>query len=415
MSEVRIVPEEDMDAFVNIVADAYPGWGIVTPEDKERTKQRLLKARQDDPGAEFYGLYRGGTLLGTMRLHDFRLNFLGVRIDAGGVGLVAVHLMHKREHVAKEMMEFFLRHYRERGAPLVMLYPFRPDFYKQMGFGYGAKMSRYRFRPADLPRRSSKAHVRYLGKDDLPLLVAYDRRLVERIHGFIETPEHLLSRLLESPKVRVVGYEDEGGLQGYMVLSFQKGETDYLNDLRVEPLRYDDPRVLAEFLAFLHTQFDQIRHVILDTPDDFFHYLLHDPRDGAIDWIFELYQETNVQGVGLMYRVIDTPAIFRLLGARDFNGQTCRLRLTIADDFFPENDGSTLLHVENGHLRVVEQGKHDVEVRLAVADFSSLLAGAVDFRALYRLGLAEVSVPTYVEALDALFAVKDKPFCTDRF
>jgi predicted acetyltransferase len=62
-----------------------------------------------------------------MCLHDFTMDFLGVRIPAGGVGQVAVDLLHKKEHVAKEMMAYALRHYRELGVPLVSLYPFRPD------------------------------------------------------------------------------------------------------------------------------------------------------------------------------------------------------------------------------------------------------------------------------------------------
>lgn len=37
-------------------------------------------------------------------------------------------------------MFFYLRHYRERGTPLTALYPFRPDFYRSMGFGFGTKV-----------------------------------------------------------------------------------------------------------------------------------------------------------------------------------------------------------------------------------------------------------------------------------
>jgi predicted acetyltransferase len=55
------------------------------------------------------------------------------------------------------MMLYFLRHYREQGAPLVALYPFRPDFYRQMGFGYGTKMDQHRVKPSALPRGPSKS------------------------------------------------------------------------------------------------------------------------------------------------------------------------------------------------------------------------------------------------------------------
>jgi predicted acetyltransferase len=146
---------EEFAPFVDIVARAFPSWEILTAEDKENTRQHLLKTLEGEPTVHYYGVFRQGQLAGGMRLHDFRMNLRGARIRAGGVGLVAVHLLHKKEHVAREMVEFFLRNCRERGMPLALLYPFRPDFYRQMGFGYGTKLNRYRFSPAGLPKGPS--------------------------------------------------------------------------------------------------------------------------------------------------------------------------------------------------------------------------------------------------------------------
>jgi hypothetical protein len=222
---------------------------------------------------------------------------------------------------------------------------------------------------------------------------------------------------------------------------WQRGENDMTNDLVVRTLFYDSPAVLAELLTFLHTQADQVRSIILDTPDDFFHYLPHDPRNGAPEIIYEECHQTNVQGVGLMYRVVDIPALFRLLAECDFgapfafgrspakgspaatpasgnsiniNGAPFRLRLTIADTLLPENAGSTLLHFDAGRVSVAKRGKHDVEISLDIADFSSLLVGAVDLASLYRLGRAQVSDPAYVGLVGRILAV-EKPICTSLF
>lgn len=116
-----------------------------------------------------------------------------------------------------------------------------------------------------------------------------------------------------------------------------------------------------------------------------------------------------------MYRVVDTPAVFDLLRERDFGGQTCKLKLTVEDSFLPENAGSTLLWFEDGHLRVVDDGLHDVEVRLDIAEFSSMLVGAVNFRKLYSYGLADLTDPEYVGPVDKIFAVGTKPVCTTQF
>jgi hypothetical protein len=44
-----------------------------------------------------------------------------------------------------------------------------------------------------------------------------------------------------------------------------------------------------------------------------------------------------------------------------------------------------------------------------------LLAGTADFWSLYRYGLADVSDEGYVETINRLFAVEQKPICTTGF
>jgi predicted acetyltransferase len=115
------------------------------------------------------------------------------------------------------------------------------------------------------------------------------------------------------------------------------------------------------------------------------------------------------------FRVIDVPAMFGALAGRNFGGQTCRLKLTVRDSFLPENAGSTLLSFERGEMRIEDKGGYDVELGLDIAEFSSLLVGAVSFRSLHRYGLADLSNPGYVKVVDRIFAVSDKPMCTTPF
>lgn len=415
MSEIRILSPEDFDVFIDVAADAYPGWDIFSSEEKERIKKLLLEAHQKEPTVTFYGLFRNERLLGGMRFHDFRMNFLHARILAGGVGLVAVDFLHKREHVAKEMIEYFLRHYRQRGAPIALLYPFRPDFYKQMGFGIATKMNQYRLRPTALPAGPSRAHVRYLGKDDRQALVACYNRYLDRTHGMIEKSDREVERLFTNPKSKVVGYERDGQVLGYLLFTFERGESFILNDLQVHEFITLNPEALSELLTFLRSQADQIRHVIWNTLDDSFHHLLLDARrDGSTRLIPSVYHESNVQGVGLMVRLIDTVKAFDVLRERDFGGQTCRLSLVVEDSFLPENAGRLLLSFEGGSLRLPEGGGHDLEMRIDIADLSSLLMGAVSFKSLHRYGLVKLSDPTGVDVLDRIFWV-EKPICTTPF
>jgi predicted acetyltransferase len=310
VSEIRVLSAEDFDAFVHIVVNAYPGMKVVSEEEKEQYKQKMLELHEEEPTILFYGLFREGQLLGGMRFHDFTMNFLGNRIAAGGVGEIAVALPHKKEHVAKEMMAYFVRHYRECGAPIVMLYPFRPDFYKKMGFGYGTKMNQYCVKPAALPKGPSKAHVRYLDESDKQALLDCYTRFASRTHGMIEKSEAALTRLVKNPKYQIVGYKVNGQILGYIVFTFEHGENWLINDICIREFVYESREALSELLTFLHTQADQIRHVIFNTQDECFHHLLLDPRNASASLIPPVYHESNVQGLGIMYRVIHVPRIF---------------------------------------------------------------------------------------------------------
>jgi predicted acetyltransferase len=314
------------------------------------------------------------------------------------------------------MMSYCLYYYRERDTPLVALYPFRPDFYRQMGFGYGPKIHQYRLKPAALPRGPSKAHVRYLVWDDRQALSDCYNRFADRTHGMMQKSERELKRLFQNPKHRLVGYQEGNQIKGYLVFTFESSADSFIvNDIHIQEFIYETQEALSQLLTFLHTQADQIRYVFINTQDEYFHHLLLDPRNDSGRLIPDVYHETNAQGLGLMYRIIDVPAMFDRLGERNFGDQTCTLKLTVEDSLLPENAGSTLLHFDGGGVQRVDGGSHDVEVRLDIADFSSLLAGTVDFQSLYRYGLVDLSDPDYVDTINRLFAVEQKPMCITGF
>jgi predicted acetyltransferase len=416
MDNIRRLTDEELEALAHVVANAYPGFEIKRAEQRAQLQKRLEEKRVQNPTIDYYGLFENGELLGGMRLHDFRVKVHGRMLDAGGVGMVAVDLLHKKRHVAKRMLEFFLRRYREQGAALSMLYPFRPDFYYKMGFGYGPQMNRYRVRPTAFPR-GPRRHLRSLTPEDQTALAACYARHVARTHGMIARPDAIVQAMLEKPKHHVVGYVDEtGAVRGYLVLDFKSaGDNFLLNDLHVTEMIYEHRDVLAELLAFLAVQADQVNRVIVDTQDDRFYFLLADPRNGGEPLIHPVYQESNVQGVGLMYRVLDVRRWFERLEDHDFGGQTCRIKITIRDSFLPENAGSVVVHVQQGRAALTDDEEGDVEIRLGIAEFSSLAMGVISFERLHTYGLAEISDTDVLPTVTRLFAAPQPPICMTSF
>jgi predicted acetyltransferase len=410
-SIIKKIPLNDVDAFIEIVSKAYPAFNINSPVERKKTRQRMV-ALSRDPTIDHYGLYRGGLMLGGMRTYDFVMNMFSNRVLVGGVGLVAVDLCYKKEKVCKDLIQYFINLYKRKGASLVALYPFRPDFYRKMGFGYGAKINEYSIKPADLPRVSKK-HIRILAKGDRKSFKECADRYFMKHHGMFMIKRHELDYFFKRPEAITVVYKKGRKISGYLSFVFRKVDEANLlsNDIVIRELVYDNRDVLCELLTFLHTQGDQVRRIIYPTHDDYFHFLPFDPRDGSDHMIPVISHQSNLQGIGVMYRVIDTKGIFRLLRNHDFNGQNCRLRITLRDTFLPQNAGSLTIHFKNGLAMLARTENADVEIFMDIADFSSLIMGAVGYRNLFDYGLSDISEENYLDVVHNIFKVASKPIC----
>jgi predicted acetyltransferase len=417
-SEFRAIAERDYDTLITIIDNAYPDFKLGAPSEREKYRASIAERMAKSPMA-YVGLYRGDTLQGAARLHDFVMNVRGAQIPAAGIGMVAVDLAYKKEHVARDLMHGWLEYCRKQGIPFALLYPFRPDFYKQMGFGYGTKLNQYQAPPTALPASGDKSHVVLLGADDNDKQLVGDcyARVAKRTHGLILKSDEELNRFFTNPAKRIVGYRDGKELRGYLVFSFKPAApNEFLTyDMLVEEMVYETREALLGLLAFLRSQSDQIRRIEINTQDENFHLLLDDVRDGSNVLLPSVYHRSNVQGVGIMYRVVDVRRAFELLRPVNFGGETLRLRINVTDTFLTENGGHVTVRFNKGHPEVEQAASPDVGITLDIAEFSSLLMGAADFRNLYRYGLAEISETARVEQVAHLFATDEKPICMTHF
>ena len=416
MRTIREVREDELGELARITVEAFPGMKVDSQEARDRMVERLAKVMKE-PIVHFFGVFEDDGLVGVMRCYDFTMKLHKTRTLVGGLGGVAVDLRHKKEHVAADMVSYYLDLYRRKGAALTALYPFRPDFYHRMGFGYGVKMNRYSFRPDDLPAGGVGARVEYLTADNRQELAeCYDRHL-ERTNGLLELPPHVLDSLFSDPAFRIVGYRESGLLRGYLIFRFEPapGDNWLVNNIQLRTLVYDDSSALAALLGFLRKQADQVGRIIYETQDATFHYLLRDPRDESGNLLAGLWHQSNTQGMGIMYRVIDVRRLFAVLRDHDFGDVTARVRLNLTDTFVPENSGSYLLAVKNGRAELAMSGAADVEVEMDIADFSSLVVGAVDFSRLHAYGRATLSDPALVPTVNRLFHADIPPWCLTSF
>jgi predicted acetyltransferase len=334
-----------------------------------------------------------------MRLHTFKMNVHGVDMLAGGMGNMCVDLTSKKEHIAKELMEYYHMHFREMGAPLVLLWPFRHDFYMKMGYGYGCKYNMYKVKPGDLPMGSKKG-VSFMGQEDKTELHGCFNRYASSTHGMIYKKEGFFDRFLN--RYKVIGYKQDKKVKGFLGFNFKKLEPG--NPLRqnmvIEYMVYENREALKGLLSFLHTQLDQVERIEFLTYDGDLHYLPRNPIDGS-EHVFFFNQQTNVQGLGIMYRILNKERFIEELGSTRFNPETVTIRFRVNDSFLPVNHGDMTVHFEEGKPEIGED--YDVTVSMNIEYLSSLMMGVVNFKKLWTYGLLEISDSPYVERLNRLF------------
>lgn len=418
MADIRELTDEHFPEVMRITGDAYPSMGMLTEEARAKQLERFKESRRDTRWVP-YGVFRDGKLVGVFRDFDFRLNVRDTLISAGGLGMVAVDLAHKKERIARELVEFFHQHNDKRDYTMTTLWPFRVDFYHDMGYGLGGKIHEYILSPTDLPRGKCKSHVRLLTKGDIPAINECLNRMYRRRVGMIESSEpYVTNRMTFGDKLRYYGCEIGGRLDGYFVCLWRKPDHPQSfmdNDLTVWELIYHTPEALAELLTFLHSQLDQVGRIYLQIPDDEFYLLPRNPTMRTGRQLAPTFHDSHTCAVGTMYRVINARHLWSRLAECDFNGVSLTVRINLHDSFYSANDGHLIVRFEQGRPTVVEQGTPQVEIGLDVSEFSSLLMGAVHFRSLYSYGLATISDPTRLDEIDRLFSYSQRPICFTGF
>lgn len=412
MYRVDLVNDDKLLNLTDIFLNAYPGIKMKSDDYK-----KALIERNKSEFINFYGVYDLDKAVGAMRIHDFKMNLLNEMVKATGVGNIAVHLCNKKENVAKEIMKFFLYKAREEKASIALLYAFSPEFYKNMGFGFGTFMNQFKIHPKNIKALSKKDHIKVLNIENSKMLYEFYKEKVKNTNGLIEKTEDEIKSLLENTSNKVFGFVKDEKIMGYIISQFKIGREDsfLINDMIISEILFDGPDVFLEFASFLKSQNDQFRYVIINISDENLIYALKDPRDYSNDLLTSVYHKSSSRGMGIMYRVTDVEELFISLKDHDFNGENLNLKLNIVDTFIEENNRSFMIKFVNGKAFCSSLENYDVELTMDIADFSSIITCAVNLKSLYKYGLVKISDEGYLQKLDVIFSTAEKPLCFTNF
>ncbi|MDB5041953.1 MAG: putative GCN5-like N-acetyltransferase [Candidatus Eremiobacteraeota bacterium] len=413
---IRVVEADDaaVPALARVYADAYPVMDIASAEALAGATERM-RATLERPGTRYVVAERDGAVVGAMRLYDYTMNVRGIDAAAGGVGAVAVSLAHKRQGIARALIGWYLDFYREREAPFAILHPFRPDFYRALGFGYGTPIQRYGFRPAALRSDGARGTVRLLDEGDFDAILACTERVRRTTNGAIARQPWALRQALGDP-IRFVGVEEGGTLRGLMLTMVKLGspETQNRNRLVVRDVIYEEPAHLAALLGYLRAQQDQFAEILIETQDPAMYLAADDPRDGS-DRIIAPPGAHRVAetALGMMYRILDLERAFAHLGTAE---RPLVLRVDVDDAFYaPTAQAMTFRLSPTGAPQRDDEAAPDATLRIGIADLSSLLVGSLALRDLVRHRLASIEPASALASVARAFAADQPPASTARF
>ncbi len=410
--EIRILHEDDYMAFARIAAQAFPGMDLRTPAQFDAFVENRLHKHPFREFSQLVGLFRGGVLLGGMRVLDYTMNIAGQLRPIGGVGMVSVGQLHKRQGVARELIAHFCRHYRAHGSPVTALYPFRPDFYGALGYGHGTPLHSYRLAPQQFPDHGDRGGLVLLGAGDAAALGACYQRCFAATHGLFARRSAEIARVVEDPENTVVGVLRDGVLRGYLVFQ-HRPDGDFTMNIEIRELLYEDRAAFFSLCAYLSTQRDQFRTILFHTQEAGFHHLLHDPRDGSGRVAPHAYHASSTTGVGLMYRISGLGQFFTTQVHPAWVGGNV-VRFNVHDRLLAEHTGAATVRFADSQAALVD-APAACTVTLDVAAFSSLALGVVSLRRLHAYGKAEIDDEQAIAAVDRLFTLPDPPVCVTRF
>ena len=417
---LRTVGADDAEALVpamvRMLANAYPVMRLNDADALDAFTARL-RAGIGDTGTSTVVAEYDGELAGVMRLYDFTMNVRGADALTGGVGSVAVGMPYKKRGIARAMIAWYLQAYRQRGAPFAALFPFRLDFYRALGFGYGAPVYRYAFVPATLRPSSGSERVRLLGEADVDALGACYERIRIATHGLMTRPPQTFSRALRDPQLQLAGVERDGVLRGFLQMSVQLPSDGSLRNrdvLVVRDLLAEDASALAGLVRFLRSQGDQFARITIESGDPALFLASEDPRDGSDVAVSPPAAHRYAEaGLGVMYRIIDIDAALACVPpARD----AFALRIDVRDDVVPALAGTRTVRFGDGtRSRRDDAARPDATLGIGIADLSSVVMGSLRLRDVVAHGLATLEPPSRLPIVDAAFRADAPPQCATRF
>lgn len=379
----------------------------------DRYKQHV----REDPTAvagDFLLAERDGEAVGTATSLSLTMWVRGSPIPCQGVASVGTVKTHRRRSadgkgVATRIMHETLRVARERRQVVSALMPFRASFYEHFGYGLVERRCEWTVPLTVFPHGDFDG-IRFYREDDLPELIKFRQRTVERGQCDIERPEATWKYWLKARAENGFVFIDRpvvaGPVRGYLAFEHKQiGTKDYL---RVMQMSYEDVAALGRQLHFLSSLRDQYLTAIMLLPADFpLNWMLREtqlPHRLVNHAHAEARLDTRMQ-----LRVLDHK---RFLGALHLPSEN-RGRVVVSVAEGEGHESRFAVEIADGRA-IASDSNATADISCPDRIWAAIACGDLPATRAVELGLANASDPRHAELLNVL-ADGPPPFSHEYF
>ena len=406
---IALARDEDKRAIAQLWNHAFPG---------ERTVEDRIRALED--GKPYGGLeitfaaHLRGRLVGAFRAYKLAEVINGTLMPMMGLAGVAVSPDGRRRGIGRELCRHALAVARERGDFISVLYPFRPDFYKSVGWGLAGQLHSFRFRPESLPLDDNSLNVRLAAPGDMDGVYACYDRIARRSNGPILRNPYVWKNLLADSSTYAVIYERDG-IQGYAVITYGQGPTRESKPLHIRELLAETNEAYCGLLGWLSEQRDSWREMRYDARvEERFDLRLSDPRPPNERPARTLWDPVARIIRGPMVRIVNVQeALCKRTYPEDVR---VTIHLTLRDAEVQENQGECRVVIRNGSAEVDRWAagpRADAELFTDISSLSQMFVGEISASEAVLLGGAEVR--GNAELVDRAFGTRERFWLLDEF
>lgn len=410
--KVRTATESDLDIITQMGCESFPSGFSYEERRKLYLEHPRRRLEEDVLVAE-----DGEKIVASLSMIPYDIWLGGVKMPMLGIAGVANGLESRRCGYASRLCIESIKRGRERGYTVSILYPFRFDFYRKLGWGAVGELIEYRIHTNSIPTYGARKNVRRFQTADLEQLMSCYQSFVENNNCLAERPIKIWEGKLKSVKDRALMlfvYETEGKIEGYVLFEFAVKEGTFIQEVIIRELIYTDSTSYQGLWGFISSLSDQILIArYWAQVEEGFHYILKDPRDVNTPTLAGLVSKTGSYGFSYMLRVLD---IEKALRARtNYNNVTGTATLFINDEQVAENTGFFQITLLDGklELRKVDSLKKAC-IEMSIDVFSQLYSGALSLEKASFLGLITVNDGSVINWLDKALK-QTKPFLQEFF